>query len=705
MLGNRSSVRRQKVRALAMTILSSAPGAQSVLAQEQTMMLEEVLVTATRRASDIQTTALSIAAVDGQRIDALGATNLFEAANYLPGVTITGTAGYNNFPIGIRGIASSTSLVGSDDPVAVYVDGVYIGKPSAVMSEMLGLERVEVLRGPQGALYGRNATAGAILLVHELPSDTPEASINLRYGNYNRWRTRFGASGPLALDGVSAGIDLSFTDEDGWGDNLLTGGEANAREASAALGTFAYEGDVLSVAMRVDGMDEEVSQGFQRLNALPFNQADPSQADNSLQGDPDDYMTNFPAVFDRSGGGVNLTIDLEPGSFGIHSVTGYRLDDLEGSLDSDGSATDFSRNETDERHDQFFQSLFLTRATDHSDLIAGVDIYLAQTRLQQKVSLVSFASSLNIFADNESRAASVFAEYSRDISEALRLTLGGRYSYEEKRFEDRSEGEGLLADIPNRVQENDWDSFTPVARLSFDATEDVMLYGSVSTGFKSGGFTVQQAGSFNPEDVITYETGIKSSWDNGRITANGALFYSDYDDLQVRVPVSFGVIQTRNAGEAEILGVEMDASLALGDVFRLSASMTYLDTEYVDFLGPGDIQNQGERLNRAPEWEGSVTLDFTKTLDLGIVSGELTYAYRDEVFFQAPNLEALGSPAYDQLDARLALTAASGRWSLSLVGRNLLDERYVANVVVLGSGLIATYNDPPRYFVEAEYRF
>jgi iron complex outermembrane receptor protein len=677
----------------------------AVAADAGIFQIEEVLVTATRREADLQDLAVSVVAVDGEKIDALGASNLLEAANYLPGVTITGTAGYNNFPIGIRGIASSTSLVGSDDPVAVYVDGVYIGKPSAVMSDMLGVERVEILRGPQGALYGRNATAGALLLSHEDPAENPEASVSLRYGNYGRWRARLGASGPLGETGLAAGINFSMTDEDGWGENIVTGDKANARKATSSLGTLTYNVDALSVEMRIDTTDETVTQGFQRLNEIPFNQGDPSQADNNLQGDPDDYASNLPNVFDRSAGGSTLTVDFEPGSFGVHSITGYRFDDLEGSIDSDGTAADFSRNQTDERHDQFFQSLFLTRSAENSELIAGIDLYFAQTRLQQKVSLIAFDSSLNIFADNEARSVALFAEYSHQIRHNLELTVGGRYSYEEKRFEDRTEGAGLLPGIPNRVQEDDWDSFTPVARLSFEPRDNLMIYGSASTGFKSGGFTVQQNGSFNPEDVITYELGLKSAWNDGRLVANGAFFFSDYQDLQVRVPVSLGVIETRNAGEAEIFGAEFEASFAITAGIGLSASATYLDAEYVDFVGPGQIQNKGERLNRAPEWQGTLGLDFEKTVGFGVLSGDISYAYRDEVFFQAPNLSALGSPSFAQLDARLTLTAPTEKWSLSAIARNLLDERYVANVVVLGSGLIASYNEPPRFFLEAEYRF
>lgn len=667
--------------------------------------MDAVVVTATRRPTDVQDIPISVVAVDAELLEDRGAANLFEAAPYLPGLTMNGSAAYNNFPLGIRGIASSTSLVGSDDPVAVYLDGVYIGKPSAVVTELLGLDHVEVIRGPQGALYGRNATAGALLLVRKTPPNEMQVEGNLRYGSFDQWRAEGRVAGPLSSEGLSGSLNFMATDRDGWGTNNFDGSKSNYRKSTAGLGSLQFDSGALSAALNVDYVDETVGQGFARINAVPFAQANPISADDDLLGDPDEYNTNYPSQFDRTGGGASLNVEIDlGGGTKVHSVTGYRFDDVSGTTDSDGTSVDFSRNQTDERLDQFVQTLYAAGGGTRSEWLLGADFYAGQTRLQQLVSLVALNSSINVFADNETRSGAVFGEYTYGLTDRLRLTGAARYSQETKRFEDRSEGAGLLGSLPNRVQSETWDSFTPSLRASFDATEDVLLYASLSTGFKSGGFTVQQAGSFDPENVLTYEAGLRSTYADGRVLLNGAIFSSEYKDLQVRVPISFGVIQTRNAGKAKINGFEMETAVELNEFFNLSGYVTYLDATYDDYIGPGNIQNAGQRLSRAPEWQGGVTFGAGRDIKSGRISGELAYTFRDQIYFQAPNLEPIGSPAFDRIDARAEFATLDDRWSLALVGRNITDERHVDNVIILGSSLLANFNEPASWYLQLRYR-
>ncbi|MDB5482255.1 MAG: TonB-dependent receptor, partial [Caulobacteraceae bacterium] len=653
-------------RLLAVTALSAGFGvglaggtASAEEAPRAASAVDEVVVTATRRATNVQETPIAISAVGGQALENHDAVDLFSAAPYLPGVSINGTAGYGNFPLGIRGIASSTSLIGSDDPVAVYIDGVYVGKPSAALAEMLDVDHLEIVRGPQGTLYGRNATAGALLVVHKEPTSAPDISMDASYGSFGRWRLDGRVAGPIAGEQLAGSLALSHTDMSGWGTNTVDGSKVVRREATSGVGDLVMRTGDLKAVLRADYIDEKVHDGLKKLNAIPYVTANPIVADSSLKGEPDTYAFNFPTQYHRTDGGVSLNAELSlDGGLVVHSVTGYRHDLLDGSIDTDGTAANLNTNRTNEQLDQFSQTLYATGGGAWGTWIAGLDLYKGLTRLHQTVGAPAAASSLDIFSANDTTSGGLFAEVTRKFTETLSLTAGGRLSSESKRFDYRTVGVGIFPSTPYTPLQKTWSAFSPSVRLSYEPSRDVLAYLSVSTGFKSGGFTALQAGAFDPERVVTYEAGAKTTLADGRVTLNGDVYYSDYKNLQVRIPVSVGVIQTLNAASATIKGVEVEGAWRATDQLSFSAFANYTDARYGNYVGPGNIQNSGQRLNRAPKWQGGGTARYDQPVDGGLLSGELTLAYRSQIYFSAPNLPGLGSPAYSQLDARLAYELA-----------------------------------------------
>ncbi|MDB5364838.1 MAG: hypothetical protein JWM77_765 [Rhodospirillales bacterium] len=668
--------------------------------------VEEVVVTATRRATRLQDTPVAVSTISGAVLESRGAVNLFDAAPYLPGLTINGTAGYGNFPLGIRGIAASTSLLGSDDPVAVYIDGVYIGKPAAIMAELLDLDRIEIVRGPQGTLYGRNATAGAVLLTRREPGHEPDYSVDASYGSFGRWRVQARASTPIEGDRLRGSIAVSSTDMDGWGTNSVTHAEAVKRKATAAVGTLVSEGDVVKFTLRADGMSETVHDAFQKINAVNFVAASPSLADSRLRHDPDSYALDYPTYFTRRDGGLSLNVEAKLRFATLHSVTGFRHDKIYGTIDTDGTAASLNRNQTEEKHDQYSQSLFLTGTYDRLDWIAGVDLFKSIGDVQQRVSAVAAASSLNIIASADVESVGGFGEATWRVTDQFSATAGARYSHEQKRYSDRADAVGVFPPTAFASQEKSWDAFSPSLRLSYKVTQDALVYASVAKGFKSGGFSAGQRVPFEPETVWTYEAGAKTTWLGGKLRVNGAIFYSDYKNLQVRVSTGLGTIQTLNAGASTVQGAEFESEVELAPGFHLSGFANYVDATYDKYLGIGGLNNAGQTLNRAPKWQVGATARYERRLaQAGRINGELVYSYRSRIYFQAPNLQALSAEPYRTLDANVGYETEDGHWTVAVLGKNITDNRHINNVVIFGANLIASYNEPASVRVQLGYRF
>lgn len=664
----------------------------------------EIVVTASGRIADTDSAPIAVSTLSGELIAARLQDTLFDVAPQLPGLTLNGTAGYGNFPIGIRGIASSTSLIGADDPVAVYLDGVYLGKPSAIMGDLLEVAQIDVVRGPQGTLYGRNATAGAVLITRREPGRDPEFSASASYGSFERWRLTGRAAGPIG-DGLGASLAVTRTDAEGWGRNIFDGSPVVKRRGTAGIGTLAYDRNGLRAVLRADYMDERINDGYKKLNAIPYVAARPNIADASLRGDESTFAFNFPTFLDHNSAGVSLNVETDFSGMKLQSVTAWRTDTVEGSIDTDGTAASVNTNVTDEHHEQFTQSLILSGVSGATSWIAGVDAYNGKTDLVQVVGLVPLASSLTISASANVTAVGAFTEITQKLGEAVAITAGARINHDHKDFESAGAGRGVFPTTPPRDLKHSWTSFTPALRVSYTPTNDFLIYASVAKGFKSGGMTALQATPFEPETVWSYEVGSKWESSDRKVRITGAVFHADYNDLQVRVSRSLGIIQTLNAASATVRGAEFEANLQPVQGLRFSAFVNYTDAEYEDYIGPGPFDNEGETLNRAPKWQVGATAGFEHPTQIGSFSAEAVYSYRSRIYFSAPNVNGLSSEAYNQIDLRGGYETPDGRWSLAIVGKNLTQNRRINNVIIFGGNLVGSFNEPRSVQVQVGVKF
>ncbi|MBW4051220.1 MAG: TonB-dependent receptor [Proteobacteria bacterium] len=665
--------------------------------------LQEVIVSATRRHTPLERTPVAVSAISGRQISDRMDQTLFDLAPQLPGLTMNGSAGYDNFPLGIRGIASSTSLIGSEDPVAVYLDGVYLGKPSAVMVDLLDVNQIQVIRGPQGTLYGRDATAGAILITQRHPSRHPELTSSASFGNFGQWRLASRVSGPLS-DSWSGTLAVAHSGESGWGANTFNGSKAVSRQSTSGVGALAFDRGSLHATLRVDGLTERIHDAFKKINAVPYSAAHPNIADDGLAGNPSSFAFNFPTGESHDDGGASLEIAYDMPGATLKSITGWRFDDLRGSIDTDGTATSITTNVTNEHHHQFSQSLTLSGNNSHNTWITGIDGYHATDTLVQVVGVPVLVSSLTISAREQLTAVGAFFEYTQKFGDQFALTAGARINEDHKDFTSAGNGAGRIASAPAERLTHAWTSVTPSARATYTPNKQLLLYVTIGKGFKSGGMTVLQATPFNPETVWNYEAGLKWTSANRHVYINADGYREDYKNLQVRVSRGLGLIQTLNAAAARINGAEFETGVMLPGGLRLSAFANFTDARYVDYIGPGPFNNAGQSLNRAPKWQTGATVGFDRDTPIGIVSGELIYSERTRIYFSAPNVNGLSSPGYGQLDARLGYDMPSGSWRFSLVGKNLTDQRHVDNVVIFGSTLAANFNEPRSVMAEVEYR-
>ena len=739
-------------------------------------LLEELVVTARRREEAAQSTPIAISAFSGESLAYRGVTKLDEIVRFVPSLTLENNPSFggasNSAAIYLRGVGQKEFLPTTEPGVGLYVDGVYIARSVGGILDLIDIERLEVLRGPQGTLFGRNTIGGAINIttVKPRPGDEFGGRLAAAYGTDDRVNLKGALLLPLG-ETLAARVSLAALQQDGYveredgtdlgDDDTLTGRLALAWQPSdrfyADFSVDATRDRENGPAMQLLGIDfTDLSQLEGLVAAVPppmafihnVTTAAPAPgvpcAATDAAGNGVTYNPDSPDCFDERyvdtdgnnagtaparsdtdvlGLAATLTWDLTD-SLTVKSITAWRELDSEFARDGDHSPQRIAQFYDDLHQEQFTQELQLLGRAGRLEWIAGA-YYFAEDGDNENIldfTVSNFRSGGEF--DNESWA--VFAQGTFDLTAALHLTLGGRYTEESKKFTPDQvifqnyyagisqvvpPGNPLAAlDAPflqagSRIlpfleKEIEIDEFTPLVNLSWDATEDLMLYASYSQGFKSGGFTqrvfppvvagftappgtpdIDLIPTYEPEFVDAYELGLKSTLLDGRMRVNGALFHTDYDDLQVQVFNSVAPV-TENIGSATIQGAELEVQAAPGGGWLLEASVSWLDAQYDDIETGLTLIGEDYEFERVPEWSGSVGVSKEFTLAGGsalVVRGD--WSYRDDTYNDAYNTEILKTDAYDIWDASVRWTNAGGDLSLILSGRNLTDEEFLVTGV------------------------
>ena len=706
-------------------------------------VIEEVVVTAQKRAQNIQDVPLSISAETGEELRDQGVSSILDLSIAVPFVNVSRNIGVPN--IYIRGIGSSFLGVGGDGSISLHLDGVYMSRPRAQIAGFYDVNRIEVLRGPQGTLYGRNATGGNINVITNKPTDEPSGYAVISAGNYGRLDLEAAVGGPLG-ENSNGRLSILRIERNGYGQNIHLGTDIDDQSEQGIRGQLDFmPTERLSVLLSVDRYEaDDAAFGWHisgQATARPLTAV--ALGATGLPSNLRDIDSLVPTAreIDITGGSLTLSYDLRD-DLQFKSITGQR--DSLSSVQTDVSSgippsvliakplVPISQHEESEWFSQEFQLVWTRDKLNalfglyyfDEDLFGNVHIPTNALTLLGASGLgmipVPFPSDslFSQFGTVDTEAKAVFTNLEYGLNERLTAILGLRYSDETRSREGTFTAPSPFANtlIPSTGKKS-WDDFTPKLTLDYVLNESSHIYGSIGQGFKSGVFIAGSANpAVEPETVTSFEVGVKSRMNEGRVFANAAVFYNDYDDLQLNRIVGTAVV-LENATDARIYGFELELDAYLSDSTFANLEVAYTKSEFREYviqdparpqLGP--LSLTGNVLPQAPEWTLHAAIEKRFNIESGNeISARLDWSWRDEVFFDPFNQPNNYQGAYSIFGAQVGFTPSSKEnFNVKAWVRNWTDETVFTSGAVssdfLGYPQLTALNNPRVYGVGFEFR-
>ncbi|TPW05475.1 MAG: TonB-dependent receptor, plug [Alphaproteobacteria bacterium] len=632
-----------------------------------------------------------------------------------------------------------------------------------------------MLRGPQGTLYGRNATAGAVLIQSAEPTDSFSARASVTVATDEEYRANGAVSGPLNANGTLLGrLAVGHSERGGWGTNAVRGVEVNSGEDGQVRGFLRFQpAESLKIDLIADTSYSKIFPGTinisdvsnfrdQTTNPAGTNVVTPYVPRANLQTliDNNSYALNFPTFTTIHGQNYTGRINWDVGSVTVTAISNYRKWHLIGSQDSDGvavdpptpafvtgSVTNIGNNANgNTRDEQFSQEIRLASNNDGPfSWIVGA-FYFHEENSATPITINNLlagpggAGTLVTFVTSQDATSyAAFADVSYNFTDRLKLSVGARYSQEEKDFLNSQLVQTInqfdppgptffaagatLAAPPNLALHRKDTDFSPRVVLDYKVNEDTLVYASYSQGFKSGGFNAFRGvnTAFEPESVDAYEIGLKTDLSD-TLRMNLAAFRYDYTNLQVRTPVATGGVGIESAAGARSQGIEAEFTATPAEGLRFDANFAYLDAEFTSGVltaiaqpswvfgtNPATVQENitGHRMTRAPEFQGSLSGKYEWSIGEHTASVQATVRHQGKVFFletqqQASTFQGSG---WTEVDARIALAAPGDRWELALFGKNLFDDRHFSQITAFFGLPNGALNDPQRVGIQLSARY
>lgn len=653
--------------------------------------VEEIVVTAQYRSENLQRVPLAISSVSGADLTASGIRDLTGLSASVPGLYLSSYSVLSP-QLFIRGVGSNDDGITSEGAVGVYIDGVYAGRGSSALFDLFDLERVEVLRGPQGTLYGRNTNGGAIKIETTKPGPDFHAAVEAGLGNFNQRSVRGLVSGPLA-NNVFAKLSGSYKNRDGWTRDLATRAKLNDEDSLSLRGQIRVEPTSnFEAVISLDYARDRPTSTFKEvvggsLFGLYQENSDPFEGSYDLTD----------AFIRRNIIGASATFNWDVGQARLSAVTGYRKTDIHYTEDYDSTPFPVAHIDSRQKAQQFTQEVRLVSQEGNSPVsyILGAFYLKDHGRGYDQFNFPYFGLDSQITAANaHTSSIAVFGELSYRVTSKLKMTLGARYTHERKRLTVQRtysplDGSPPFDFVPLTETGVSFDNFSPRLVVEYQASDAVLGYASATRGFKSGGFNnypadiVAAVTAFSPEKITAYEAGMKATALDRRLRLNTAAFYYDYSDLQVFAPIDTGsgvpVVQITNAAKARIKGLEIEAVAVPIPGLTFELSYAHLLSQYRRFQFNA-VDLSGRHLPRAPkdtirlsvEWEGR----FTGSTEFRL-RGE--YVYSSNLFFTPFNDPVLQSGKVGLFNASASVSSDDGRWTLAAYGRNLSNKRYLGH--------------------------
>ncbi len=651
----------------------------------------------------------------------------------------------------LRGIGIESISTGTDGSIAFNTDGVYYSRTATALASFYDLERLEVLRGPQGTLYGRNATGGSVNLITAKPTPTTEGYLNLTYGNYDTVTTEGALSGPIVQDKVQGRIAFQTQRHDGYGKNIVTGNDVDNKDSKAVRGMLEFHpAERVTLLVGADyyhandhsNVYHYFGAAAQTAAGVPIVPA-VIRLGGFVAADPRDIAAGRDPTSKQEFYGGLAELRYEGDDFTIKSVTSARRSQYTVSdTDVSGGSIVLTPLRISEDAKQFSQELQLSKSSENNKFVAGA-YYFRESDLGQQ--FVPYNGRLvgqgNVFLQGffgggtiKTQAGAVYAQDTYSLTPALRLTLGARYSVEKKSVDDQSQfdlSRPFSFDnpvlTPHHVDDKTFSAFTPKIGIDYDLAQDVMVYASYSKGFKSGTYNLGGASPpLRPEKIDAYEAGLKSTLLDRRLRANIAGFYYDYSDLQVGL-VRGVLLTLENAATARIYGLEGEFTLRPTDgPLLLTLNASWLHARYiryvsadnnrpngdgvtVDTTGAPAFNLAGNHLSRAPDYTVNAGVEYSWNVGGGKLTARGEGFWSDRVYFTPFNVKGLSQGSYQLFNAFLNYEP-DARWSVRLYGKNLGNRTIrsgsqSAAVSPLGAPIIGLLQAPRTYGVTVGYRF
>ncbi len=675
--------------------------------------IREIIVTAQKRATNLMKTPAAVSAVDSEALHDSVVRDLDELGMLVPTLIVNEELVSKIF---IRGVGTENLTSGGDPGVAVNVDGEYLARTSAANFDLYDIERVEVLRGPQGTLYGRNTTGGAINIISRAPTNAFGGDVQAEFGDYDHARFAATLNGPLVDETLLGRISLVKSDRDGYTPNETTGRALDDQDFDAGRLRLRYlPTDTLRVDLIADYTDLDNRQApFKILEDTPsifelppYSGHDPADK-RAVAHDVEDVMRQ------KQRGGT-VEVDWTPGDFTVTSITGYRKTDFFSLFDGDSTDQDYQNFFDDSRFDQFSQELRLASDTGGAlQWLVGLYYFNDDGTSHVFVEVPAFGFNIDHRADLKTESWAAFGQATYGLRDDLRLTLGLRYSDERRDATQESDFGG--GNVQQQVLDRNDDAWTPKLGVEYDWSDNTLLYANLTKGFKSGGFVFNGfQPSYKPETVWVLDGGIRTRLLDGRLQASVSTFYYDYTDMQVSVFEQF-VATIKNAADATIYGMELEVTARPTDSLDVNLGLSLLHAEYDEFItqdptqpGVPSVNLAGNDLPRAPDVAATLGLAYTHPFfSIGSITYRVDYRYQSRSYFNAFNRSRSEQPALNLVDARASFTTDDKQWEIALYGKNLTDKLYYATIlesaVEIGRpfGILAA---PRTWGVQLAYHF
>lgn len=710
---------RRKTQTRLQAALLLALGAGALASPIANAQLEEVIVTAERRTESSQDVPLAITTFSGDKVSASGMSGFGDVALETPNLTFT------QFNIAepqlyLRGVGSSSDSAGADPTVSMFIDGVYVGRSGGGISDLYDLDRIEVLRGPQGTLYGRNVTGGAISVYTKKPTEEFDAKVGVTVGDYGLTLLRGYANGALS-ENVAGKISVSKRDRDGYSENVTSGQEHDNADNLSLRGQLLWNAsDATDIVFSADHSTDDTNGGCRDIIALD----DPNPAAggafiplirNAIAtvgvDDPRKCGQSLIQFAEKDVSGLSMEVNHDFGATQLTSITAYREADYEwvqelAGLDSPPMSLSVQANE-EEQSDQLSQEFRLSGSNDNLFWVAGAFGFVENVdrRAASPLRILgNFVRDSEFTQKAKNSSYALFGQLTWSMTDSLDLTVGGRQTWDDKKIDQRFTTEArnnVVYDLNGL--EDDWSQFTPRVSLDWKVNDNAMVYATYSEGYKSGLFLSQQSSpitagtTLDPEEATNYEIGAKTEWFDNRFRFNITYFDLEVENLQLFRLENLMLI-TENADQ-ESSGIEVDFIAAITDNFTLSGTYATLDSEFVGG------QFDGNSVARSPDTAYSLVAAYNAPMSNGsTLDFRASAAYSDEYYMEATNTQRSLTDDYTSIDASVKYTSAEGDWDLELWGKNLSDELIIAHSIdgSLG-GTVALYAPPKTVGVSFNY--